>query len=451
MKRHTIPFKSLLETVLPVERLAPADRARITRALEEPDDRTLEALGLEMLERLVSLGHFRLLEEVLHGDEKVRRYRDLTSGNTVAVVLPVTEEDEGIFRVPLPLRDWRGSTSLDQIRILFSLYDKMLTQDTQLLRGPADILRQVLITGRQILRAERVTLWASETGEGEPLLAEISTEPYDEEMARNWVLDQNYLVYLPQLPAQIHPDTGELETEIQSLAMVPVGGSGDPLRGVLHAWSKQPFHFNEDRQGLLSLLSECATDLLRRSQLLENLVFVDAGTQVYNRSYFNLQLDNEIARANREGHSLALAIADIDDFRAVNSRYGYEAGNEALAAVAHVLKTGLRPFDSVARWGGEEFALILTAPVNREDAQAVCERLRRALELSRFTLTGLSGETITTHITISIGGALYPQDGSTAESLWRVANAALVEAKRTGKNRVVFASEPEMETPEETD
>ena len=222
--------------------------------------------------------------------------------------------------------------------------------------------------------------------------------------------------------------------------MIPVGARDLPVFGVMHAWSAKPHHFNENRQGLCSLLSEVATDLLRRGQILEDLVFVDAGTRVYNRAYFNLQLENEIARAKRDGTSLALAIGDLDDFRGVNGRYGYEAGNQVLSAVAQVLKTGLRPFDSVARWGGEEFALILSPPVSEEDAMAACERLRRSTELSRVGVTGLAGESVSLHVTISVGGAVYPRDGTSSHALWQAANAALIHAKHTGKNRVVFAS-----------
>jgi diguanylate cyclase (GGDEF)-like protein len=285
-----------------------------------------------------------------------------------------------------------------------------------------------------------VTFW-SPAAEDASSLEEVTGEAYDEDLARQWVLGQNYLVYLPSLPAQINPDTSALELEFQSLAMVPLGGPQDEIRGVLHAWSTQPFHFNEDRQGLLGLIAECATDLLRRSRQLENLVFVDAGTQVYNRTYFRVQLENEIARAKREGQTLALAIADIDDFRSVNSRYGYEAGNQVLSTVAGVLKSGVRPFDSVARWGGEEFALILTAPVSAQDARAVCERLRKAIELSLVPLTGLAGESLTASVSVSVGGALCPSDGLSSDTLWRSANAALLHAKKTGKNRVVFASD----------
>jgi diguanylate cyclase (GGDEF)-like protein len=441
MKHRTIPFRDLLQRVLPVDRLPSEDQARISHALEEGDSRALETLGLEMLDRLADLGHLRLVDEVLQGDEKIRRYRDLTSGNTVALLTPVSDEDEGIYKIPLPLRDWKGATTLDQIRTLFNLYDKILTQDSQLLRGPADVMRQVMLTARQTLQCERVSFWGAnlESEVAEPL-KEISAGPYDEDLVREWVLERRYLVMLPDLPAQINPETQELETEFQSLAMIPIGLPDQAVYGVLHAWSAHSYHFNEDRQGLLSLIAECATDLLRRTQILENLVFVDAGTQVYNRAYFNLQLENEIARARREEHSLALSIVDIDDFRSINSRYGYEAGNDVLATAAQVLKSGLRPFDSVARWGGEEFALILTSPVTQEDASAVCERLRQSAELSQITVTGLSGESVTTRLTVSIGGAIYPLDGSTGATLWRAANAALVHAKQTGKNKVVFAS-----------
>ena len=440
MKNHSIAFRDLLQRVLPIDKLPPEEQARISHALKKGDSRNLEKLGLEALERLADLGYLRELEEVLQGEEKVRRYRDLTSGNTIALRTPVSDEDDGIYKIPLPLRDWTGSTSLNQIRTLFNLYDKILTQDSQLLSGPTELIRHVMLSAREVLQCERVSFWEPPRKEKTAgPTSEINSDPYDEDLAREWVLANRYMVVLPELPAQINPRTQELETEFLSLAMVPVGDPELPVHGVLHAWSTRPHHFNEDRQGLLSLFSECATDLLRRGQILESLVFVDAGTQVYNRAFFNLQLENEIARAKREENSLALAIADIDDFRGVNTRLGYEAGNQVLATTAQVLKSGLRPFDSVARWGGEEFALILTSPVTIEDASAVCERLRKSAELSRVAVTGLSGEEVNAQLTISIGGAIYPDDGTTGASLWRAANAALIHAKKSGKNQVVFA------------
>ena len=442
MKRRAIPFRELLERVLPVTRLPAGDQVRLRHALDQGDPTEIEALGLEVLDRLTHLGHLRLVEEVLHGDQKLRRYRDLATGNSVAVRLPIARDDEGIVKMPLPLREWTGATNLDQIRTVIHLYDKLLTRDAPVLRGPADVLRHVMLTARQVLGCERVSFWMPPRPGDERLmpLAGLLSEPYDEPLALDWVIGERYLVLVHDLPAQIDPRSGRLEVAFQSLAMIPIGAKDLAIGGVLQAWSTRPHHFNETRQGLLSLLSEVATDLLVRGQILEDLVFVDAGTSVYNRSYFNLQLENEIARAKRDGTSLALAIADLDDFRSVNGRYGYEAGNTVLSQVAQVLKTGLRPFDSVARWGGEEFAVILSAPVSEEDATAVCERLRRSTELSRIGVTGLSGESVSLHVTMSIGGAMYPGDGTTSHALWRSANAGLLEAKKTGKNRVVFAA-----------
>ena len=94
-------------------------------------------------------------------------------------------------------------------------------------------------------------------------------------------------------------------------------------------------------------------------------MFVDPLTTVYNRSYYDLQIRNEIARAQREQSSLSLLICDIDDFKSFNTSFGYEAGNQVLVQVAQTLRAGVRPFDTVARWGGEEFAVLLTPPVVR--------------------------------------------------------------------------------------
>jgi diguanylate cyclase (GGDEF)-like protein len=441
MKRRTPPFREVLTRVLPISRLPEEMQGRIAQALGDRDLRVLEELTLEAIARLEALGHIRFVEEVLQGEDKFRRYRDLTTGNTLALRYPITEDDEGIYRVSLPVHNWKGAADLDQIRTLFALYNKILTRDSQLLSSTIQILQEVNDTAKRVLRCDSVTFWPAPGATPGPVLDDVMAAPYDQAMADEWVLGQRQLVYIPDLPAQVDPATGQLDTRYQSLAMIPVGVPGLTVHGVLHAWSGRSYHFDETRQGLLGLLAEVATDLFRRCEVLEQLVFVDAGTGVYNRPFFDLQLANEIARAVREHKTFALAIADIDDFKTFNSRYGYEGGNQVLANTAQILKTGLRPFDTVARWGGEEFGLILTPPVTLDDARAACERLRRAAELSHFSLTGLEGQTLSAQLTISIGGAMYPQDGQDARTLWREANAALLEAKRSGKNRVVFAGD----------
>jgi diguanylate cyclase (GGDEF)-like protein len=188
----------------------------------------------------------------------------------------------------------------------------------------------------------------------------------------------------------------------------------------------------------VALLADTVGGLTERAARIEKLVFVDALTGVYNRAYFDLQVQVEMARAQREQSSMALCIADIDDFKTFNTAYGYEAGNQVLAQVAQALKHAVRPFDIVARWGGEEFAVMLTAPVAADDVETVSERLRATVERQLVELEGLDRKHHRVGVTVSAGVALFPDHASNAQELWRAANQALLAAKRPPKNRVVF-------------
>jgi diguanylate cyclase (GGDEF)-like protein len=195
--------------------------------------------------------------------------------------------------------------------------------------------------------------------------------------------------------------------------------------------------YTPDDLARVALLADAFGAVLDRSVRIERLAFVDPGTGSYNRAYFEVEAQNEIARATRDGASLALCIVDVDDFKAFNSAFGYEAGNQVLLHVAQTLRRGVRPFDTVARWGGEEFAVLLTAPVQAEDVHAICERLRNAIPRVPLDLERLDRTREAARVTVSIGVARYPEHGQTVADLWRAANQALLEAKRSGKNRIV--------------
>jgi diguanylate cyclase (GGDEF)-like protein len=227
----------------------------------------------------------------------------------------------------------------------------------------------------------------------------------------------------------------------RAAAAVRVRGEdgGEPgIGGVLEVRSARPGFFTAPRLALLSLLAESFAARAQQAARLERLVFVDSLTGAYNNAYFRQALTNEVARARRESKSLALVIADIDDFKSFNTTYGYEGGNAVLAQVARALRRAVRPFDSVARWGGEEFAVLLTSPVGRDDAETIAERLRNGVEEAETAIVGLDGQEHRVGITVSLGAALFPEDADDAEGLWRLANQALLEAKRPPKNRVVF-------------
>ena len=214
-------------------------------------------------------------------------------------------------------------------------------------------------------------------------------------------------------------------------ALLSVAQHGEP--------DASPPHVDDERISLVTLVAEHFESLLTNVFRLQGLIFYDFLTGIYNRAFFEEQIEREIRLSRRRGQSLGLLIVDIDDFKAFNTKYGYDGGDRALATVACVLKSVLRGTDTLARYGGEEFAVILAPPIPLDEAHRIAERLRHAVEQEPFHLTDLEGHRIEQRITVSIGGAIFPDAGSTPRDLWSAANRQVLTAKATGKNRVCFA------------
>jgi diguanylate cyclase (GGDEF)-like protein/putative nucleotidyltransferase with HDIG domain len=170
----------------------------------------------------------------------------------------------------------------------------------------------------------------------------------------------------------------------------------------------------------------------------------DPLTGLYNRRYFFEALDKEVGRHERYGSSASLVIFDVDDFKQINDRHGHATGDEVLRKIARIGQGLLRPTDSFARIGGEEFALLLPETLQL-DALLVAERVRTAVGRS----TMLRGR----RVTLSGGVSSCPQDAITREALEKKADAALYWAKRNGKDLCAVASEviTEDESPNERD
>ena len=157
----------------------------------------------------------------------------------------------------------------------------------------------------------------------------------------------------------------------------------------------------------------------------------DPLTGLANRRHFELMLAGEVDRVARAGEPALVLMIDIDHFKKVNDSYGHPAGDEVLKHVAHTLQDCIRPMDTVARFGGEEFAMILpNCPPSF--AQAVAERIR--IGIQSMTIPISPGETV--RVTVSLGGAFAPQWVRSSALLWvERADQQLYQAKSEGRNR----------------
>jgi diguanylate cyclase (GGDEF)-like protein len=181
------------------------------------------------------------------------------------------------------------------------------------------------------------------------------------------------------------------------------------------------------------------------TRLLNELAERDGMTGLYNRRIFDDYVERLWRQSRREGTAVAIIFVDIDYFKLYNDLYGHQAGDDCLKKVAKCIGRGAkRPFDFAARYGGEEFVLVLYGPPD-EYARGVPEQIRRdVLELAIPHPASLAAK----HVTVSVGFAIAsPETSRSLTGAIQTADEALYQAKREGRNRVVFkSSDDDVET-----
>ena len=242
------------------------------------------------------------------------------------------------------------------------------------------------------------------------------------------------------LDVAVHPGPALLasrEPPAVAAVAIPVMSLGRPV-GVLAAYGTsvaRPFNDDEIRalQNLVRQAEVAIANVELHAQAQRDAL-TDGVTGLWNRRQFDLRCRDAQAAATRFGERYAIIVFDVDDFKRVNDTYDHFTGDAALIHLASVLRRSSREVDVVARWGGEEFT-ILVQRAGFEEATVVAERVRSHLQADPLEY---KGEVI--RFTVSAGVACYPESGDSPRTVLAAADAALLRAKAAGKDRVEKAA-----------
>ena len=232
---------------------------------------------------------------------------------------------------------------------------------------------------------------------------------------------------------------GRISDVVQSIASGALDARADPrhcgvLSGLAQGVNNMAQQVAMTQQELRQQVDLATQELRQQKEAAEQAARLDSLTQVLGRRGFTEQAHTEIQRSMRYQHPLSLLMIDIDHFKVINDTHGHATGDAVLLHFAQLLSRELRENDIIGRIGGEEFAILLPSS-NAEQAARVAERMRAAVAQSQIHVRGQP-----LHFTASFGLAEFQPAELSLESLMARADAALYEAKRQGRNRVLLAT-----------
>ena len=235
----------------------------------------------------------------------------------------------------------------------------------------------------------------------------------------------------------LHHALRAADVEVQTLLVVSMGGEGNDSGIVALFDDGRPFVAQDvERADIVTRHGIAALENSETYALAKERAFVDDVTQAYNAGYLLKTFEHEIQRSERYGSPLSVLFLDLDHFKEVNDEYGHLVGSEALRRLCRVLEQCVRQVDTLARYGGDEFSILLV-DTDHDTALEVAERIRQRIDRYVFEVD----RDIRLSLTLSIGVSTCPAHGVVRDRLLDLADKAMYRAKSEGRNRVCSANE----------
>jgi diguanylate cyclase (GGDEF)-like protein len=305
---------------------------------------------------------------------------------------------------------------------------------------------KVLSCALDVLGAEAVFLITLENGvvvkyakRRGPGGAEAPMERYERTGERGiawWVMMEGKAVLIPRVSDGVRPELGGLSVPGTGGCICAPLKARENVLGVLIAVNKLgSSSFSEAELGVLSVLANQTAMAIESAKLyaqVQEQAVTDELTQVFNFRFLKEALHKELDRASRFRQNFSVLMLDVDHLKDYNEKFGHLKGSTVLKQLASIIKVTARSIDTVAKYGGDEFLIILPQ-TPKEGALVLAERIRSAVVTQAFP------EVRCGEISCSIGAATYPEDGKSIGTLLESADGALFSAKRAGRNRVVGA------------